>query len=65
MAKFYPGDIAYIVESNSKVRIVQVKSSAGGFCVVAFLDIDGEVRLKEDRLFASYEDAEEYLKKSK
>ena len=41
------------------------ESAAGGFCVVAFLDIDGEVRLKEDRLFASYEAAEEYLKKSK
>ncbi len=54
-------DKAYIIESNMKVREVWVLSVSGGFYLVRFLDSDGAIRVRENRLYATKEEAEAAL----
>ena len=65
MARFKPGSTAYIVESNRFIREVEVKSFSGGLYLLIFKDTGGGVRLRENRLFATKEEAEESIKKFK
>ena len=65
MARFKPGSTAYIVESNRFIREVEVKSFSGGMYLLVFKDTGGGVKLRENRLYATKEGAEEGIKKSK
>ena len=53
-AKFKKGDTAYFVESNYKVREVQILNTAGGLYLIKF-DNGGGIRVKEHRLFSTKE----------
>ncbi len=61
-AKFKKGDTAYFVESNYKVREVQILNTAGGLYLIKF-DNGGGIRVKEHRLFCTKEEAEATLPK--
>ena len=65
MSRFRPGSTAYIVESNRFIREVEVKSFSGGLYLLIFKDTGGGVKLRENRLFATKEEAEASIKKSK
>ena len=65
MARFKPGSTAYILESNRFIREVEVKSFSGGLYLVIFKDTGGGVRLRENRLYATKEGAEDSIKKFK
>ena len=65
MPRFRPGATAYIVESNRFIREVEVKSFSGGLYLIIFKDTGGGVKLRENRLFATKEGAEESIKKTK
>ena len=62
-SKHNPGDTAYIVESGLFVREVEVLKVAGGFATLRFKDGDGGVRLRENRLFLTKEEAEAGMRK--
>ena len=64
MARFNPGSTAFILESNRFIREVQVKNFSGGMYLVIFKDTGGGVRLRENRLFASKEEAEASKRKT-
>ena len=61
MAKFMAGEKAFIVESNRRIREVEIRSTAGGMYLIKFLDSGGGIKVKESRLFATHEDAEKSL----
>ena len=63
--RFKPGDAVFIVESNRFIREAEVRSCSGGMYLVKFKDNGGGIKLKEHRLFASKEDAEASIPKSK
>ena len=65
MSRFKPGYTAYIVESNRFIREVEIKNFSGGMYLLIFKDTGGGVKLRENRLFATKEDAEESIKKFK
>jgi hypothetical protein len=56
-------DKAYLIESNMKVREVWVSSVSGGLYLVRFIDSDGAIRVRENRLYATKEEAEAALPK--
>lgn len=60
MAKFKPGDVGYIVESNNLVREVTIKNFRGGFYLIT-LDSGGGLKVREKRLFRTKEDAASYI----
>ncbi len=62
-AKYNPGDIAYIVESNHYIREVEVVKAAAGFCTIRFTDRGGGIKVRESRLYPSREAAENSLPK--
>lgn len=62
MLKFKPGDTAYIIENNLNITKVQIRSFSGGFYLLRLSTTGGGTRLREDRLFATKEEAEEELK---
>lgn len=62
MAKFNQGDTVYIVESNRFVREAEVKSFAGGLYLIWFKNSGGGIKVKEHRLYASKEEAEDFIK---
>ena len=62
---FRAGDTVFIVESNRFIREAEVKSCAGGMYLVKFRDNGGGIKLKEHRLFATKEDAEASIPKTK
>ena len=63
--KFNPGDTAFLVESNRIIREVRILKFGGGFYTIRFADSDGGIKVKEHRLFASKEEAEESLPRKK
>ena len=58
---FKAGDVAFIVESNIKVREVQIRSCIAGMYTISFADGGGAIRVKNHRLFATREEAEATL----
>ena len=62
-SKYNPGDTAYIIESGLFVREVEIVKAAGGFATLRFLDGEGGIRLRENRLYPTREDAEAYISK--
>lgn len=55
------GDTAYLVESNRIVREVTVVRCSGGMYLIKFPDTCGGIQVKEHRLFATRELAEESI----
>lgn len=55
--KYSPGDTAFIVESNRDVREVVVAKYGGGFYTIRFKSSNGGIKVRENRLFATKEDA--------
>ena len=62
MGKFQPGDQLFMVVSNRYVRTCEVLKYAGGFYTIRFTDTPGGMRILEDRLFATREEAEASFK---
>lgn len=63
MSRFKPGSTAYIVD-NRFIREVEIKSFSSGMYLLIFKDTGGGVKLRENRLFATKEEAEESIKKA-
>lgn len=61
MVKFKTGDTAYIVESNRFVRQGTIVSCTGG--IYLFKYPGGGIRVKENRLFSSKEEAQKEIEK--
>ena len=61
--KYSPGDTASLVESNRFIREVKILKFGGGLYTVRFVDSGGGIKVRENRLFATKEDAEASLKK--
>ena len=61
-AKYKAGDKVYFVESNRKIREVQILNTAGGMYLIKFAE-GGGIRVKEHRLFGTKEEAEAALPK--
>ena len=64
MARFKPRSTAYIVESNRFIREVEIKNFSGGMYLLIFKDTGGGVKLRENRLFATKEEAEASKRKT-
>ena len=64
MARFKPGSTAYILESNRFIREVEIKNFSGGMYLLIFKDTGGGVKLRENRLFATKEEAEASKRKT-
>ena len=58
-------DKAYIIESNMKVREGGVLSGSGGLYLVRFIDSDGAIRVRGNRLYATKEEAEAKIPRKK
>lgn len=54
---FKAGDICYILESNRRVRQAKVAGKSGEFYTIQLVGSCGAIRLKENRLFGTEEDA--------
>ena len=57
-SRFKPGDRAYFVGNGRFLHEVTVVKVAGGFATLLFNDRSGGVKLRENRLFKSKEEAE-------
>ena len=62
--KYSAGDTVYFVESQWIIREVKVISCGGGFYTMKFVDGSGGIRLRENRLFSTKEEAENFIPKS-
>ena len=63
MGKFTPGNKAFLIESGRIIREVEIIKNAGGFYLIRFTDTGGGIKVKEHRLFATYEDADATIPK--
>lgn len=61
MIKYKAGDIAYIVESNRFITEGKIVSCTGG--IYLFKYRGGGIRVKENRLFPSREEAQKQIDK--
>lgn len=61
MAKFKPGDIAFLIESNVLVRKVIVRKYVSGLVLVQ-TDSGGGIKVRESRLFRTKEEAAEKIR---
>ena len=61
---FARGDSCYILESNVNVRAAKVINKQGKFYVIQLVGSCGAIRLPENRLFRTEEEAENSKKKS-
>ena len=58
------GDTVFIVESQRIIREVKIIKCGGGFYTMKFVDGTGGIRLRENRLFGSKEEAENSIPKT-
>lgn len=63
MEKISKGQHAFFIRSGVQILEVQVLNVANGFCTIRFLDTGGGIRVRESKLFATKEEAEENVKK--
>lgn len=59
---FVRGDICYIVENNRIVRPAKVVRRQGGFYVIQLTGTCGAIKLSENRLFKTEDDARNSMK---
>lgn len=57
-SKFKPGDKAYIIESRFFIREVEIIRFMGGLYTIRFIDSKGGIKVREDRLYSTKEEAE-------
>lgn len=57
MRKYSPGATAWIVENNAAVCQIQIKSYSGGFYIVVKAGTRAAIRLRENRIYATEEEA--------
>ena len=62
---FVRGDTCYILENNMNVRVAKVINRQGKFYIIQLVGSCGAIRLSENRLFETEEDAENSKKLSK
>ena len=62
--KYNTGDIVYLVESQRIIREVKIIKCGGGFYTMKFVDGSGGIRLRENRLFSTKEEAEKSISKT-
>lgn len=58
------GDRVYIVANNVNVQVFEVLSAQGNFYTLRNLETYGAIRLRENRLFATREEAENALREA-
>lgn len=63
--KYSVGDTVYFVESQRIIREVKIIKCGGGFYTMRFVDGSGGIRLRENRLFGSKEEAEKSISKTR
>lgn len=63
MAKFRVGQIAYFVRSGVQVLEVQILSISNGFCTIRFLETGGGIKVRDSKLYAAKEEAEEQIRR--
>lgn len=63
MQKYPNGSLVYIIQSKRFIREATVIRYGSGFYTIRFTDSRGGIRLREDRLFPSEEDAKDQISK--
>lgn len=61
--KYNVNDIAFLIESNRFIRKVKITKYSGGLYLVKFADGEGGIKVRENRLYASEEEAKAVLPK--
>ena len=61
LSEYRPGDFAYIVENNRRIREVEIIKISGGFATIRFVNVPGGINLRLNRLFSTKEEAEASL----
>ena len=61
--KYNVGDTVYFVESQRIIREAKIIRCVGGFYTMKFADGVGGIRLRENRLYSSKEEAEKSIQK--
>ena len=56
--KYKSGDRVYIIESKRFIREVEVLKFSGGLYTLRFIDSGGGIKLRENRLFPTKDEAE-------
>ena len=62
--KYKNGDRVYIVANNVNVQVFEVLSAQGNFYTLRNLETYGAIRLRENRLFETREEAEKALREA-
>lgn len=65
MTNLKAGDIAWIVESTTFVKGVEIINVKGGFATLRFKDSNGGMRVRESRLYKTKEEAEKVVDSNK
>ncbi len=60
--KYKPGDTVYIIESARFIRKCVVLKYSGGLYTLHFPDSGGGIKLRENRLFPTEEDAKKNIR---
>ena len=60
--KYKPGDTVYIIESVRFIRKCVVLKYSGGLYTLRFPDSGGGIKLRENRLFPTEEDAKKKVR---
>ena len=63
MNKFKQGDTAFIIESKIFIREVEIIRFSSGMYTVRFKDSGGGIKLKEERLYRTKDEAEKNTRK--
>ena len=63
-AKFKEDDTAYLIESSFIVRKITIVKFASGFYTIRFKDSGVGIKVRENRLYASREEAENVMTKA-
>lgn len=62
--KYDKNDTAFLIESNRFIREVKIAKYSAGLYLVKFADGAGGIKVRENRLYASEEEARAALPKS-
>lgn len=58
---FQPNSTAYIISAGNRIEPVTIVKYSGGFYTVRYQNREGGTRLKEHRLFATEDEAEQEI----
>ncbi len=61
MNKYKKDQIVYFVRSNVEVKEAKIINCANGFCTIRFLDTFGGIRVRDSKLYATKEEAEQHV----